>query len=132
MTFLLDTNAWIEILNKPKGKVAIELAQHLPNEIALCSVVLGELLVGVYKSSQQNANLILVQQLVQQFACLPYDEAAADYFAQIRSFLEAQGTPIGPYDSQIAGIALANGLKLVIGNVSEFSRVPGLRVENWQ
>jgi tRNA(fMet)-specific endonuclease VapC len=48
------------------------------------------------------------------------------------ALLARQGQPIGPYDLQIAAIARASGLRLVTRNVSEFSRVPGLLVENWQ
>src|SRR6266404_979556 len=120
MKYLLDTNAWIDVMNRPNGPVAKRLAIHLPIEIALCSVVLGELLVGVYKSSRPAANMALVQKLVQQFACLPFDEDCADQFAQIRRDLENAGQPIGPYDFQIAGIARANGLILVTHNVGEF------------
>jgi tRNA(fMet)-specific endonuclease VapC len=39
---------------------------------------------------------------------------------------------IGPLDVQIAAIALANGCTLVTHNTSEFARVPGLRIEDWQ
>ena len=66
MKYLLDTNAWIDLLNKPHGILAARLASHPPAEIALCSIVHAELLVGVYKSSQQTANLTLIQQLVLQ------------------------------------------------------------------
>jgi tRNA(fMet)-specific endonuclease VapC len=131
MKYLLDTNAWIEVLNNPKGSLAVKLAGHTPTDIALCSVVLGELLVGAYKSSKPAANLALINQLIQQFACLPFDANSADPYAQIRSHLEKLGQSIGPYDLQIAAIALRNGLITVTHNVAEFSRVPGLSVEDW-
>ena len=51
--------------------------------------------------------------------------------ARIRSQLEAVGTPIGPLDTLIAGIAVANGAILVTRNVREFERVQGLVIENW-
>jgi tRNA(fMet)-specific endonuclease VapC len=130
MIYLLDTNAWIEFLNHPNGVLAARLAKHAPVEIALCSVVLGELLVGAYRSARQAANLNLVHQLVRQFICLPYDNASADCYARTRAYLEGLGQPIGPYDTQIAGIALYN-LVVVTHNTSEFSRVPGLVVEDW-
>lgn len=131
MKYLLDTNSWIEILNKPKGPVALKLAGHAPTEIALCSVVLGELLVGAYKSTRQAANLALIHQLIQQFGCLAFDETSADPYAQTRCHLEKIGQPIGPYDLQIAGIALQHGLIVVTHNLAEFSRVPGLTIEDW-
>lgn len=131
MIYLLDTNAWIEVLNNPQGHLASKLAAHAPRDIALCSVVLAELVVGAYKSSQPAANLLMIQQLTQQFACLAFDEASADPYAQARCHLEKIGLPIGPYDLQIAAIALQFGLIVVTHNVAEFSRVPGLAVEDW-
>src|SRR5438445_12801080 len=131
MRYLLDTNAWIEVLNHPNGHLASKLARHAPRDIALCSVVLAELLVGGYKSSQPAANLALILQLTRQFACLAFEEASADPYAQTRCHLEKIGQPIGPYDLQIAAIALQHGLIVVTHNVAEFSRVPGLTVEDW-
>jgi len=103
----------------------------LPRDIALCSVVLAELIVGAYKSSQPTANLALIQQLTRQFTCLAFDEASADPYAQTRCQLEKTGQPIGPYDLQIAAIALQHNLTVVTHNVGEFSRVTGLKVEDW-
>jgi tRNA(fMet)-specific endonuclease VapC len=52
--------------------------------------------------------------------------------AQVRAFLESRGIPIGPYDTLLAGHALSQSLILVTANVTEFSRVPGLTIENWK
>jgi tRNA(fMet)-specific endonuclease VapC len=131
MSYLLDTNAWSEVLNNPKGQLAAKLAAQTPPDIALCSVVLAELVVGAYKSSQPVANLSLIHQLTRQFACLAFDEASTDPYARARCHLEKIGQPIGPYDLQIAAIALQHGLSVVTHNVAEFSRVPGLTVEDW-
>lgn len=131
MSYLLDTNAWISVLNRPQGPVAARLKVHTPSEVFLCSVVLGELLTGAHKSSRRAVNLTMIHFLQRQFASLPFDDAAADQYAQIRAHLEAAGTPIGPHDTQIAAIALVHGLTLVTHNTSEFSRVPGLALEGW-
>jgi tRNA(fMet)-specific endonuclease VapC len=132
VTHLLDTNAWIEVLNRPQGKVASRLAAHKPVDVALCSVALGELLVGAYKSAKPQRNLTLVLQLVHQFRSLTFDDLAADQYARIRATLESQGTPIGPYDMQIAGIALVHDLTVVTHNTADFQRIPNLRLEDWQ
>ena len=58
--------------------------------------------------------------------------AAAHRFGEIRAELNRQGLPIGPYDLQIAAIALANQLVLVTHNVAEFSRVPNLKCVDWE
>ena len=63
---------------------------------------------------------------------LPFDKAAANVHAQIRVHLERLGQVIGPYDLLIAAIALANNLTLVTHNTNEFSRVPGLVIEDWE
>lgn len=63
---------------------------------------------------------------------MPFDDAAALAFGKIRADLAAMGTPIGPYDLQIAAIALANNLILVTHNTREFSRIADLKIENWE
>ena len=63
---------------------------------------------------------------------VPFDDAAAECCGEIRAALVRQGQPIGPYDLQIAAIALARGFTVVTNNTHEFIRVPGLTVEDWQ
>ncbi len=70
--------------------------------------------------------------LLAPIVSLPYDDAATDHFVALRRHLESIGEMIGPYDMQIAAIALANGCTLVTHNTAEFSRVPGLVLEDWQ
>lgn len=65
------------------------------------------------------------------FISLPFDDRAALLAGNIRAQLAGKGTPIGPYDRQIAAIALGNGLTLVTHNCRELSRVPDLRLEDW-
>lgn len=62
----------------------------------------------------------------------PFDDAAAQAYGQLRVYLERAGTLIGPYDMQIAAIALVHGLIVVTHNTREFGRVPGLNIEDWE
>ena len=66
------------------------------------------------------------------FLSLAFDGDAARHFGRIRAELTKVGTPIGPYDLQIAAIALSNNLTLVTHNTREFSRVIGLHIEDWE
>ncbi len=66
------------------------------------------------------------------FPCVPFDEVDATYYATIRHDLELQGQVIGPYDLQIAAICVRYGFVLVTNNVSEFSRISGLTVQDWR
>ena len=62
---------------------------------------------------------------------VPFDLTAARAAAGIRSELEGRGLSIGPMDLLIAGTALSRGAVLVTNNVKEFSRIQGLRIEDW-
>ena len=72
-----------------------------------------------------------MQALLAPFQCLPFDEIDATYYASVRHDLEIRGEVIGPYDLQIAAICLRHQLTLVTSNVTEFSRVKGLTVQDW-
>jgi tRNA(fMet)-specific endonuclease VapC len=134
MVFLLDSNAWIGHLRQTSPTVSNHLRQHPASDVTLCSVVIAELLYGAERSGagHRAKNLALVAGLRQQYVSLPFDDLAAEEYGKIRAHLAAQGTPIGPNDLMIAAIALANGLILVTHNTAEFSKVPGLKLEDWQ
>jgi tRNA(fMet)-specific endonuclease VapC len=134
MNFLLDANAWIGHLRQTSPTVTKRLKQHPASDIVLCSVVLGELLYGAERSAAmyRPANQALVAALRQHYVSLPFDDPAAEEYGRLRAHLANQGTPIGPNDTMIAAIALANKLTLVTHNTAEFSRVPGLTLEDWQ
>jgi tRNA(fMet)-specific endonuclease VapC len=76
-------------------------------------------------------NLALVHTFSAPIRSLPFDNQAADEYAQIRVGLEKRGQPIGPNDTMIAAIAVTNGLTLVTHNSAEFSRVTGLKLDDW-
>jgi tRNA(fMet)-specific endonuclease VapC len=102
--------------------------------VLLCSVVLAELIYGAHHggAAHQAANLALIASLRHLFASRPFDDRAAEEYGELREYLASLGTPIGPNDLMIAAIALANRLTLVTHNAAEFSRVPGLMLEDWQ
>jgi tRNA(fMet)-specific endonuclease VapC len=64
------------------------------------------------------------------YVSLPFDNAAARHYAEIRGGLEESGTAIGSNDLLIASIARSNGLIVASGNIAEFGRVPGLITED--
>jgi tRNA(fMet)-specific endonuclease VapC len=134
VTFLLDTNAWVAYLRQKHPSLVLRLQQQSRANVALCSVVLAELWFGAFRSgpNHQAANLALIHQLRQQFVSVPFDDRAAEQYGRIRSHLTTLGTPIGPNDLFIAAIAVANGFTLVTHNTAEFSRVPGLMLDDWQ
>ena len=130
--YLLDSNVWITFLRKPHSPVVPRLQARMPAEIRVCSVVVGELYYGCLRSAKPVDNRTKVDALFAPYSSLPFDDRAADRFATLRRHLKTLGTPIGPYDLQIAAIALVNGCTLVTHNTGEFSRVPGLLLEDWE
>lgn len=94
--------------------------------------VKAELYLGAMKSRKPETTLHTQRAFVERFVSLPFDDAAADYYARIRAALEQAGTPVGSNDLLIAAIALANDLILVTHNRREFKRIPGLQVEDWE
>ena len=134
MTYLLDSNACIGWLRQSQPKLVARIKQELPTDIVICSVVVGELIYGAERAGTAHRanNRMQVEQLRQLFVSVPFDDSAAYEYGKVRAHLAVLGTLIGPNDLMIAAIALANGLILVTHNTSEFSRVPGLSIEDWQ
>lgn len=132
MTYLDDTNACIRYFRDPASRVRRELAARTPADIRLCSVVLAELYRGALRSTNPAATRATVDTFASPYVVLPFDEGAADVHAQVRVCLERLGQLIGPYDLMIAAIALVHGCILVTHNTREFSRVPGLTLEDWE
>ena len=131
MPYLLDTNAWIHYLKQPSSPIRARLQALLPSDVVTCSVVRAELLHGAEKYGNRDRRVATVVQALSPFRSIAFDDDAATAYARIRHALEVAGATIGPYDLQIAAICVEHGLTLVTSNVSEFSRVVGLHVEDW-
>jgi tRNA(fMet)-specific endonuclease VapC len=92
--------------------------------------VASELRFGARKRNLDNLTQ-RIEAILRSIVVLPFESPADDIYAEIRVYLEQRGTPIGPNDLLIAASALLNDCVLVTRNDREFSRVPGLIVENW-
>jgi tRNA(fMet)-specific endonuclease VapC len=130
MRFLLDANVVIALLNTATSKLALRARRERPGDLAMPAIVAHELFYGAFKSRRAAQNVALVDAL--HFAVLDFGKEDARRAGEVRAFLAARGTPIGPYDVLIAGQALARDLILVTRNAGEFARVPRLRTENWE
>jgi len=130
MSWLLDTNVLIAI-TKASPAVRRRLEQHADHEILLSSVVLAEIEYGIAKSAKQAYNRQVFEEITKTFTVVTFNPQAARHYGALRAYLEKKGMPIGSNDALIAADALAQNAILVTDNIREFSRVPGLRVENW-
>jgi len=130
--YLLDTNVCISILRNTSKQLLERIRQESPSDIRICSIVKAELLHGARKSARVSENLILLNRFFDVIQSLPFDDSCAGYYGMIRADLERTGQVIGPHDMMIASIARANDLCLVTHNLSEFARIVGLRLEDWE
>ncbi len=130
LRYLLDTNILSDLVRNPQGEVAAQIAKSGEDSVCTSIVVAAELRYGAAKSNSaklaERINVIL-----SALEILPLEAPADRQYAAIRHHLTQQGTPIGPNYLLIAAHALSNNLTVVTANVGEFSRVPGLKVENW-
>jgi tRNA(fMet)-specific endonuclease VapC len=134
MAWLLGTNAWIQFLKPGQAagqSIANRLSELEDDDVLLCAVVKAELWHGAEKYSLREVRLARLAEVFGRYRSLPFDDAAARHYALIRHELESRGRLIGPNDLKIAAICLAQGLTLVSSNTEEFSRVSGLKVEDW-
>lgn len=134
MTWLLDTNACIALINGRPGSVRDRYrAEVADGELVWTSVVtMFELWYGVAKSRQRELNTQrLAAFLSGPVEVIGLEAGDAEVAGEIRSELEAGGTPIGPYDLLIAGQAVHRRATLVTANTTEFSRVTQLHYEDW-
>ncbi len=128
--YLLDTNILSDLVRHPQGEVAAQITKVGEDRICTSIVVAAELRYGATKSN--SAKLVeRIDVILSALEILPLEAPADRQYAAIRHHLARQGNPIGPNDLLIAAHALSNNLTVVTANIGEFSRVPGLKVENW-
>ncbi len=127
---LLDTDICIIALKKRNRKLLETLKAH-DGRMAISDVSVYELYYGAEGYEEPQARITIVEDFVSRLEVLAFDSKAARHAGNIRSVLEQRGEVIGAYDLMIAGIARSQGLVLATRNLREFSRVQGLRVEQW-
>jgi tRNA(fMet)-specific endonuclease VapC len=128
---LFDTNCWITLLKARCPVLQRRWASVAAGDLLTCSVVKAELWHGALKYHDPAGRRRIVDEWLAPYRSLPFDDAAAERYADLRHTLEVRGEIIGPKDLKIAAICLAHDLTLVSANVTEFQRVPNLRVEDW-
>lgn len=130
MSYLLDTNICIYIINNRPAHVLQRFHQERIGNIGISSITASELTYGVIKSGSER-NRLALEMFLAPLEIYPFDESVIWHYGEVRANLEKQGKPIGALDTMIAAHALALNTILVTNNTREFSRVEGLHYENW-
>lgn len=129
--YLIDTNILSDIVKNSDGVSARRTIEAGGSRSVYTSViVVAELRFGLAKRRAIRLEVQL-ELVLEEMSVVPFAPPTDRIYADLRAGLERRGTPIGANDLWIAAQALHDGSVLVTDNVGEFSRVPGLPVENW-
>lgn len=130
MLYLLDTNILSDLVRNPQGRVVGRIAEVGEDAICTSIIVAAELRFGAAKKGSDRLAAQL-EAVLSAIEIHPFDSPADTSYAELRKALEAAGEPIGGNDMLIAAHAMALSRIVVTDNVREFSKIPGLRLENW-
>jgi len=130
LRYMLDTNICIYVMNNHPGEFRVRF-NRLRDHLSISTISLAELLFGAEKSRDHSRNLQSVDEFTARLQVLSFSPAAAAHYGQIRTELSTSGKIAGPHDMLIGAHARSEGMILVTNNTWEFSRISGLRVENW-
>jgi len=130
LRYMLDTNIISDLVRNPQGAVFEKIAEIGGDAVCISIITAAELRYGCAKRGSAKL-LQQVEAILNALEILPLDVPTDTEYGRIRAELEAAGKPIGPNDLLIAAHAYALGAVLVTANLAEFSRVRGIKVENW-
>ena len=128
--YLLDTNILSDLMRNPQGAAARRYHQQADEQLCTSIIVAAELRYGAATRRSRFLST-RVSETLDGIEVVGLEPPVDEVYAQLRADLERGGNLIGPNDLLIAAQAISLGLVLVTGNEREFSRVPGLKVENW-
>ncbi len=129
--YLLDTNVCAYLMRGSYPSLNRKILSISLSELAISSVTLFELEYGAAKANWGSKRLEEMRFFLSAFQVIPFTEYDAVVTGRIRAELVKAGQPIGSYDIQIAGQGVARNITVVTHNTSEFSRVPGITLEDW-
>ncbi len=129
--YLLDTNICIYLIKKHPPEVMQRFLKIQLQQLHIPTITIFELYYGIQKNNSHRRNLSALENFISPLTVVDFNLEAAKQAAKIRDTLQKKGTPIGPYDIQIAAIALSLDMVLLTNNTRKFEHVKGLKLENW-
>jgi tRNA(fMet)-specific endonuclease VapC len=127
--YMLDTDS-VSFALRGTGEVATRLAQCKRSELCVSAVTVAELRFSAAKRGSRKVHRA-IDAFLSGVDVLAFDQTAADRFGLVAAALANEGAPIGHMDTMIAAHALSAGATLVTNNSRHFSKVSGLKLENW-
>ena len=132
MLHMLDTDISSYLIKSRSPQIIARLSEISPSMICLSVITRAELLYGLKRLPADHLLHLAVRQFLKIVRILPWDQDAADFYADIRHQLVSSGQTIGEMDMMIAAHAISAGAVLVTNNTRHFNRIAApLRVINW-
>lgn len=129
--YMLDTNILIYAMRHPREKIVDRLIEHAGIDIAISTITLAELELGVLRSSNPLKNRQALMAALAGIDIVFFDNSAASEFALIKDALLTAGIPIEDMDILIGAHARSLGYTLVTDNERHLGRIEDLKIENW-
>ena len=129
--YMLDTNAIIMAVRHSDRPIREKIRAHLGKDLCISVITYSELEYGIRKSAAPERNRAAITQILLGIQIVDFDASAAAHFGDIFAELERRKQRIGYRVMLIAAHARARGDTVVTNKVKEFTRVAGLRVEDW-
>ena len=130
MIYLLDTNILSALVREPDGVITGHIARVGESSVCTSIIVACELRFGIAKNRAPRL-VKNVEAILSRIEIRELGRGVDVRYGELRASLQRKGRPIGANDLLIAGHARSLGLKLISGNLREFTRVDGLRCEDW-
>jgi len=131
MKWMLDTDTCIAIIKRKPENALKKLRGKSIGQVGISAITLSELTFGIEKSRRRDQAREALSEFVIALEVAPFEGDAASVYGMVRASLEVKGQPIGPLDTLIGAHALSLDVTLVTHNTREFSRIDGLRLEDW-
>ena len=129
MIYMLETDM-VSFLVRKNPAVIKNMIKHEDDEICISAISYAELCFGLEKKgSEKLFNEVRV--IMGKLSIISFDDSQSELYGKIRLELEKSGTPLGDMDMLIAAAALSAGAILVTHNTKYFSKIKGMKVEDW-
>jgi tRNA(fMet)-specific endonuclease VapC len=135
ITHLLDSNILSELARLQPNNILLQHFADHDGQYATTAIVWHELVYGCELLAVSKRKIQLQSYLAMLLAngliILPFDQAAADWYAKERARLQRQGETCAYADGEIAAIAVTQNLILVTRNTQDFDNFQNLKLDNW-
>jgi len=126
---MLDTDT-VSLLVRKNSSVMERLVKHEDDEICISAISYAELRFGLEKKGSERL-FNEVSAILGKLSIMDFTDAQSELYGKIRLKLEKSGTPLGDMDMLIAAAAQSAGAILVSRNVKHFSKIEGIKLEDW-